>query len=109
MPVAMRHVISICGECDGAGADLVAALDGQLPNDVAVRLSDCMNVCSRPLTLAARAKGKAVYLFGDVTRADAPGIIAFAKLYTDAPDGIIQDARPLGPLRMRLIGRIPPQ
>lgn len=103
----MRHVISICGECKGGGAELADRLAGQLPEGVALRVVSCMNVCSQPVTLAARAEGKAAYLFGGVTPGDAAGVAAFAGLYADAPDGVIADARPLGPLRFRLIGRIP--
>ena len=101
-----RHVISICGEGEGAGAALAGAV-GALPEGVALRLAPCMNVCSRPVTVAARAEGKAAYLFGGVGPADAAALATFARLYAGAPDGMIADARPLGRLRFCLIGRIP--
>jgi len=99
-------VISICGECEGAGAALAEAV-GPLPEGVEVRLVPCMNVCDRPVTVAARAEGKAAYLFGGVEAADAEALTTFAEMYAGAPDGVIADARPLGRLRFCLIGRIP--
>ncbi|MGR3321886.1 MAG: DUF1636 family protein [Pseudooceanicola sp.] len=102
-----RHVISICGECKGAGRALAEAVAPLLDGDTEVRVSACMNVCSRPVTVAARAEGKAAYLFGGVTGAEAADLAAFARLYAAAADGAIADARPLGRLRFCLIGRIP--
>lgn len=106
MPGTMRHVISICGDCEGDGAALVEAV-AALDPAAELRMVPCMNLCSRPVTVAARAEGKAAYLFGGVTPAEAEGVAAFARLYAEAPDGVIADARPLGRLRFCLIGRIP--
>jgi len=103
----MARAIFICGECEGAGAGLAAALDGRMPEGVELRVVPCMNVCDRPVTVAARGEGLAAYLFGDVTEAEAEGVVAFARAWIDAPGGVIADARPLGALRFRLIGRIP--
>lgn len=102
-----RHVISICGECEGDGADLARAAGAAMPAGTEVRVTPCMNVCDRPVTVAARAEGKVAYLFGGVTPGDAGALAAFARLYEEAPDGVIADARPLGRLRFCLIGRIP--
>ena len=68
---------------------------------------DCMSGCTRASTIAFRAPGKTAYLFGEITEDDLPHLIAFARLYRDAPDGVLADARPLGPLRMKAIARIP--
>ncbi|WP_281981599.1 DUF1636 family protein [Thalassorhabdomicrobium marinisediminis] len=92
----------VCTGCSG-GAALVRALEGRVP----IETTDCMNVCDQPVSLAVRAEGKAAYLFTGVDP-DAPEEIeAFAKLYAEAPDGQIMDARPAGGLRFCLVGRIP--
>ncbi|WP_235905726.1 DUF1636 family protein [Pseudooceanicola pacificus] len=106
MPGTMRHVISICGDCEGDGAALAAAVAARDPG-AEVRVVPCMNLCSRPVTVAARAEGKAAYLFGGVTPDEAEAVATFARMYAQAPDGVIADARPLGRLRLCLIGRIP--
>jgi len=105
------ETIFICAGCDAAAAGLAASLREALDRaGLAIRVAEpeCMNVCARPVTVAARAPGKDAYLFGDVDPArDLDGLIAFARLYAAAPDGAIADARPLGDLRTRLIGKIP--
>lgn len=105
------ETIFICAGCNASAAGLAASLRDALAKAglaVTVALPDCMNVCARPITVAARAPGKAAYLFGDVEPVrDLDGLVAFARLYAAAPDGAIADARPLGDLRTRLIGKIP--
>ena len=107
------HVATVCASCPAgqAGqAGFVARLRAALENlslAFEVREIDCMSGCTRPSTLAFRAPGKTVYLFGDITAADLPDILAFARLYLDSPDGTLADARPLGALRTKAIARIP--
>ncbi len=106
-----NETIFICAGCDASAAGLAASLREALDRaglTVKVAQPECMNVCARPITVAARAPGKHAYLFGDVDPArDLEGLVAFARLYAAAPDGAIEDARPLGELRTRLIGKIP--
>lgn len=92
----------VCTGCTG-GADLARALQGR----VAVETTECMNVCDTPISLAVRAEGKAAYLFTGVDPDTPEDIEAFAKLYAEAPDGQIMDARSAGNLRFCLVGRIP--
>lgn len=92
----------VCTGCAG-GAALAAALEGRIP----VEVTDCMNVCDAPVSLAVRAEGKAAYLFTGVDPDRPDDIAAFAALYAAAPDGQITDARPAGELRFKLVGRIP--
>lgn len=108
----MAHQIVVCSTCDGlegkafAAQLRIALADTELP--IEVRDFDCMSNCSRPLSVAFKAPGKATYLFGDVVPAtDLADVIAFARLYLDHPDGWIEDARPAGRLRHCLIGRVP--
>ena len=51
--------------------------------------------------------GKTAYLFGDLTAADLPDLLTFARAYAASPDGTFADARPLGTLRTKAIARIP--
>ncbi len=102
--------ITLCATCalgrDGFAAPLSHALThAGIPH--AIALADCLSGCTRPSALAFRAPGKTAYLFGDLTPADLPDLITFARLYAAAPDGTFPDARPLGPLRTKAIARIP--
>jgi predicted metal-binding protein len=104
--------ITLCATCKlGAGDfpdDLRRALAAEsLP--AMIRLTDCMSGCTRPSTLAFRAPGKMAYLFGDLTEADMPDLLTFARLYHASADGTLADARPLGALRTKAIARIPGQ
>ena len=104
------HVATVCASCPAGQAGFAARLRAALENlslAFEVRETDCMSGCARPSTLAFRAPGKSVYLFGDITAADLPDILAFARLYVDSPDGTLADARPLGALRTKAIARIP--
>lgn len=102
-------VVTLCHTCPlgrgGFAADLAAALAaGGLGRVTTV---DCMSGCTRPSTLAVRGPGKTAYLFGGVTADDLPDLLAFLRLYRDAPDGNLADARPVGALRTKAIARIP--
>ena len=72
-----------------------------------LRLTDCMNGCARPATLSFRQEGKTAYLFGDISADDVADILEFIRLYNASSDGNLEDARPLGRLRLKLIARIP--
>ncbi len=98
----MTDRIIICTGCAG-GTELVAALAGRLT----VETTDCMNLCSTPVSLAVRATGKAAYLFTGVSPDSPDDVVAFAQLYAEAADGQIADARAAGDLRFCLVGRIP--
>ncbi|MBV1866041.1 MAG: DUF1636 domain-containing protein [Rhodobacteraceae bacterium] len=116
----MRHCLTVCSTCCKAGdaplgAGLAQALRRLLSasKDADIRAFEvatveCMSVCGEPIGLSFRASGKAAYLFAgiDPTK-DAADILAFARLYLEAPDGIIEDARPCGRLRFCLRARIP--
>ncbi len=72
-----------------------------------ITTTDCMSGCARASTLALRAPGKTAYLFGDLTPANLPDLITFARLYAASTDGTFADARPLGALRTKALARIP--
>ncbi len=101
--------ITLCATCPlgrGFAEPLETAL-GKAGIPATLALTDCMSGCTRPSTIAFRAADKMTYLFGDITAADLPDLITFARLYAMTPDGVLADARPLGALRMKAIARIP--
>jgi predicted metal-binding protein len=98
----MAGRVTVCTGCEG-GEALAAALS----EHISVSRTDCMNVCSNPACVSVREDGKAAYLFGGVSADLASDVAMFAALYDAAEGGIVSDARPIGDLRFRLIGRIP--
>ncbi|MFY0680791.1 MAG: DUF1636 family protein [Thalassovita sp.] len=102
----MSLTLSVCMSCAG-GRDLADALDQELPAPYQVNRVSCMNVCTRPASVSLRQTGKHAYLFGDVTPAMAENVATLVTLFDAEETGAIADARPLGPLRFCLIGRIP--
>lgn len=102
--------VTLCASCalgqSGFADRLAEALRAaDLAADVAT--VDCMSGCTRPSTCAFRAPGKTAYLFGDLTPADLPDLVTFARAYAASPDGTLTDARMLGALRFKAIARIP--
>lgn len=103
-------ICSTCSAPDEApqGAGFAARLRDAVPEGVRVELTACMNQCDRPISLALREEGKDIYLFHSVdpTR-DLDDALALIKLYQEAEDGTIADARAAGRLRHCLSGRVP--
>ncbi len=102
----MTHTITLCHSCPAALTPLAADLRAALPS-YTITSTACMSACTRPAALALRARGKTAYLFGDLTQADLPDLLTFARLYQASPDGTFPDARPLGALRGKAVARIP--
>lgn len=104
----MTHTITLCQSCPGSLAPLADELARALkPQPYRVTATECMSGCTRPAVVAFRAPGKTAYLFGDLSGADLPALLTFARAYLDSPDGTFADARPLGTLRTKAIARIP--
>ena len=110
----MGDVVYVCDTCAAPGdapegERFAAGLRAAAPTGVEVRTTSCLNMCDAPLALALRAPGKVAYLFSGVRPGeDVQDTLALLKLYRDAPDGVIEDARPAGRLRFCLQGRVPP-
>lgn len=103
-------IVTVCASCElgEAGfADTARVSLAQTGIAAEVRTTECMSGCSRRSTCAFRAPGKTAYLFGDLTAEDLPHLLTFARLYAASSDGNLDDARVLGPLRMKAIARIP--
>ena len=103
-------IVTLCASCGLGQAGFAAPLQSALAAEglaTRVTTTDCMSGCTRPSTCAFRAPGKTAYLFGDLTEADLPDLLTFARHYEASPDGNLADARVLGGLRMKAIARIP--
>ncbi|OHV65472.1 hypothetical protein LCM4577_29425 [Mesorhizobium sp. LCM 4577] len=112
------HRIIVCSLCRDtvtrlrSGEDLCAELRsrlaGTLASSFAVETVDCMAGCSRPLTVAFNAQGKASYLFGSIdSGTDAGALVEFARLYASLADGwCSSDQRPAR-LAGKILARIP--
>ena len=109
----MTQRITICSGCRTAGNQpggdaMAATLQGLVGDLASVGTVECMIVCGQPVTVSVREEGKVAYLFSGVDPASQVEELAtFARLYAEATDGVIDDVRPCGELRFRLIGRIP--
>ena len=76
-----------------------------------VRGVRCMSQCKRPCVVSLGASGRFSYLFGDLDAAE-PGHVEALKdlisLYLAAPEGFLRRSARPRPLRMRILGRLPP-
>lgn len=108
--MAMSEItLTVCTSCALGASGFADRLRAALPDRprVCLKTVDCLSGCPRPSALSVRAPGKTAYLFGDLTDADLPLILAFLPLYDEAPDGNFADARVIGALRLKAIARIP--
>ncbi len=92
-----------------AGARLADALDGALPDGVALRAVECLSNCQRGCTVALRGPGRWTYVYGGLDPETGPETIREgAARYRDAPDGRVPwRARPEH-FKRNCIARIPP-
>lgn len=114
---AMAAILYVCTTCKAgeitsegvAGARLFAALGDQpLPEGVRIVGVECLSACSQGAAVALHAQGKWGYVYGRLTEADAPDIIAGATAYAASPDGIVPwRERPII-FRKQSLARIPP-
>lgn len=100
----------VCASCPAGQAGLAGQLRAAFAEAglaLEVRETDCLSGCARASSVAFRAEGRMAYLFGEITAADLPDLVTFARLWLAAPDGALADARPLGALRAKALARIP--
>lgn len=91
------------------GARLHAAvLAAGVADGVDVCAVECLSACTQGCSIALSAPGRWSYVYGRLTEADVPEILAGAKAYAAAGDGIVPwRERPLI-FRKQSIARIPP-
>ncbi len=110
-PAATVLVCITCKSDQGPlGAALYDALRARLADgEIALQPVECLSVCKRPCTVALAGPGKWTYVVGDLIReAHVEDIVAAARRYAAAPDGLVPwRERPL-PFRKGVISRTPP-
>lgn len=82
-----------------------------VPRDAAIELVpvECLSVCKRTCAVGFAAPGKWTYVYGDLPAdAAAETIIEGARLYAEAPDGIIPWKQRPDALKKGAIARVPP-
>lgn len=110
--------IHVCVTCRASGADptsalrpgaeLLAELNRHEPAYAIVPV-ECLSVCKRPCTVAFSAPGKWTYIYADLAAGSAAETILHgAKLYAEAPDGIIPWKIRPDALKKGVVARLPP-
>ena len=117
-PGAMQIYVCVTCRAEGeppepkeqrAGARLHAALSAQAGAAFEIVPVECLSVCKKPCTVSFAAPGKWTYVYGDLL----PGlseeiILAGARLYNAAPDGVITWKLRPDALKKGVVARIPP-
>jgi predicted metal-binding protein len=116
-PEVVVHVCTTCraqGEPleprdERAGARLYQALkESRRPGDPQVTPVECLSVCKRPCTIGFSGPGRWTYIYGDFSAGDARAIWAAAKLYSEAPQGLIPWRERPDALKKGVVARVPP-
>ena len=110
--------IIVCASCrDESGSDAhpragfllgAATRDAAEGTDIRVRQVECLGNCKRRVSAALLRDGCWSYVFGDLTPASAPDLIAGAELFATSTDGLIPWRGRPDSLKRGLIARIPP-
>ncbi|KIN75389.1 putative metal-binding protein [Sulfitobacter noctilucae] len=91
------------------GALLHAALSAaDAPDDVEVVGVSCLSACSQGAAVALSEPGKWTYVYGRMTPADAPDILAGAAAYAASTDGLVPWRERPVQFRKQSLARVPP-
>ena len=103
------HVLGQGAPCAGARlyANIKAAAADALIEIVPV---ECLSVCKRTCAVGFTAPGKWTYVYGDLPAETAAEVVlAGAKLYAEAPDGLIPWRQRPDALKKGAVARLPPR
>lgn len=115
----MMATLYVCTTCRGTaqdtgegprpGAQLYAALTAaDCPEGLRIVGVECLSACAQGCAVALAAPGRWSYVYGRLSPAHAPEILAGAGAYAAAPDGLVPwRARP-EIFRKQSLARIPP-
>src|SRR5579864_458559 len=78
------------------------------PPGVNVVPVECLSACTQGCSVALSAPGRWSYVYGRLSDANAPDVIAGAAAYAAAPDGIVPWRRRPEIFRKQSLARIPP-
>lgn len=91
------------------GARLAQALaDANADGDVEVRPTECLSACTQGCSIALARPGSWTYVYGRLSDADTPDILAGASAYAASPDGIVPWRQRPVIFRKQSLARIPP-
>jgi len=117
-PDVSSVTIIVCNSCRGEnGTDDYPRPGSRLVEDtrraaegsgVAVRQVGCLGNCKRGISAAMLRDGCWSYVFGDLTTESGPDLIAGARLFATATDGILPWRGRPDSLKRGLVARIPP-
>ena len=91
------------------GARLYAAILGfGVPEGVSVVGVECLSACNQGCSVALSAPGRWSYIYGRLSDANAPDVVAGAAAYAAAPNGIVPWRSRPEIFRKQSLARIPP-
>ncbi len=91
------------------GARLHAALsEVGPPEGVELRAVECLSACTSGCSIALTAPARWSYVYGRLSEADVPAILAGAEAYAACPDGLVPWRERPEIFRKQSIARIPP-
>lgn len=91
-----------------AGAVLAAEAHAAAAGEIRVATVECLGNCKRRLSAAILRDNCWSYVFGDLTAASGPDLVAGAKLFAGSADGLIPWRGRPDSLKRGLVARIPP-
>jgi len=91
-----------------AGAQLAASAHEAAADEIRVTTVECLGNCKRRLSAALLRDGCWSYVFGDLSTASGPDLVAGAKLFAGSTDGLIPWRGRPDSLKRGLVARIPP-
>ena len=97
-------------DAPAAGARLYARI-AAATLDAAIRVVpvECLSVCKRTCAVSFAAPGKWTYVYGDLPADTAAETVLYgARLFAEAPDGIIPWKRRPDALKKGAVARVPP-
>ena len=96
------------GETTPGARLYTAILDQGAPEGVNLVPVECLSACSQGCSVALSAPGRWAYVYGRLTEENAADVIAGAKAYAGAPDGIVPWRSRPEIFRKQSLARIPP-
>ncbi|WOH64148.1 DUF1636 domain-containing protein [Bradyrhizobium sp. BWA-3-5] len=85
-----------------------ALLEAGVPEGVSVVPVECLSACSQGCSIALSGLGRWSYVYGRLSDANAPDVVAGAAAYAAAPDGIVPWRSRPAIFRKQSLARIPP-
>ncbi|MDZ7904700.1 MAG: DUF1636 domain-containing protein [Cypionkella sp.] len=85
-----------------------ALLAADCPEGITITPVECLSACSETGAIALQGAGKWSYVYGRLTAADVPDILAGAATYAASADGIVPWRERPQIFRKQSLARIPP-